>query len=54
MEKQTQGFERCLKKKKGKTNNNMIRGDLWDEARGDTIPRKKKCARDGTGVIIKS
>ena len=31
-----------LKKKKGKTNNNMIKSDLWDEARGDTIQGKKK------------
>ena len=29
-------------KKKGKKSNNMIRGDLWDQARGDTIPQKKK------------
>ena len=41
-------------KKKGKKNNNMIRGDLWDQARGDTIPQKKKSALDGTEVIGKS
>ena len=45
----------CLRKekKKGKIINNIIRSDLWDQARGDTRTRKKNDL-DGTEVIVKS
>ena len=44
----------CLKKKGGKkVINNIIRSDLWDQARGDTRTRKKNDL-DGTEVIVNS
>ena len=49
-----------LKKKGNKGINNIIRGDLciifrgdlWDQARGDTITRKKKCDLEGTTILL--